>query len=73
MRVLLLNHYGGGFADFVDVPEGATIAQLFASQVPEARPEDYLIRCNRLPVSSNQLVQDGDRVTITPLRIEGAV
>ena len=35
-------------------------------------PADYLIRVNRQPVSPEQVVQEGDRVSITPTKIEGA-
>ena len=33
---------------------------------------DYLIRVNRLPASADQKLQDGDRVSMTPTKIEGA-
>jgi hypothetical protein len=32
----------------------------------------YLIRVNRQPASADQVLQLGDRVTITPTKIEGA-
>ena len=38
-----------------------------------AKPEDYLIRVNRQPCSAGQLLQEGDRVSITPRKIEGTV
>jgi hypothetical protein len=31
-----------------------------------------LIRVNRLPASKDQLLQENDRVSVTPIRIEGA-
>ena len=33
---------------------------------------DYLIRVNRLPVSGDQVLQPGDRISITPTKIQGA-
>jgi hypothetical protein len=72
MRVLFINNDGGGCADYIDVEPGTTAAQLFAQQLPDRRPEDYLLRVNRLPVSSDQVLQDGDRVSMTPTKIEGA-
>ena len=33
---------------------------------------DYLIRVNRQPVPKDYVLQDGDRVTMTPTKIEGA-
>ena len=56
----------------VKVEEGTTVASLFADKVPGRKPADYLIRVNRLPSSADQVLRDGDRVTITPTKIEGA-
>ena len=72
MKLFLLNNDGGGFADFVEAPLGANVEQFFTQQLPGRRPEDYLIRVNRQPVSRDQVLQEGDRVTMTPLKIEGA-
>ena len=72
MQVLYINNDGGGFADYVDVPEGTTVEQFFQKELPGRPPEDYLIRVNRQPVSRDQVLKDGDRVTVTPTKIEGA-
>ena len=72
MRVLYINNDGGGFADHIEVPEGTTVGQLFARQVASGRPEDYLIRVNRQPVPGGQVLQENDRVSFTPVKIEGA-
>lgn len=72
MRILVINNDGGGFADYVDVPEGTTVQELFKQQIHSANPADYLIRVNRQPVPANQTLQEGDRVSITPTKIEGA-
>ncbi len=71
-RVLFINNDGGGFADYIDIPEATTVQQLFAQRVPEGRPEDYLIRVNRQPAPADQVLQEGDRVSFTPVKIEGA-
>ena len=72
-RILLINNDGAGFADYIEVAEGTTVAQLFAQRVPHGRPQDYLIRVNRQPVASDQVLQEGDRVSITPTKIQGAL
>ena len=72
MRILFINNDGGGFADYVDVPEGVTVDKFFAKQLPERRAEDYLIRVNRQPVARDHVLQEGDRVSMTPTKIEGA-
>ncbi len=72
MRILFINNDGGGFADTLEIPDGTTVAELFAQRVPHGRPQDYLIRVNRQPAAANTRLQDGDRVSFTPTKIEGA-
>ena len=73
MKILFINNEGGGFADYVQVPEGTSVQAFFSQQLPNRKAEDYLIRVNRQPVSRDQVLQDGDRVTMTPVKIEGAL
>ena len=72
MRILFINNDGGGFADHIDVPEGTSVEQLFLDRIPHGSPRSYLIRVNRQPVSAGQSLREGDRVSITPTKIEGA-
>ena len=72
MKVLAINNDGGGFADYVDVADGTTVAQLFEQQIGSAKPGNYLIRVNRQPCSEDQVLREGDRISITPTKIEGA-
>ena len=72
MRILWIDNDGGGFADYVEVAEGTTVEQFFGKQLSGRKPEDYLIRVNRQPVARDQVLQEGDRVTMTPTKIEGA-
>ena len=72
MRLLFINNDGSGFADYLTVSEGTTVEQFFKAQLPDRRAEDFLIRVNRQPVASDYALQDGDRVTCTPTKIEGA-
>jgi hypothetical protein len=71
MKVLFINN-DGGFADQVDVEPGTTVRQLFEQQLPDRKPEDYLIRVNRLESTADQELKEGDRVSMTPTKIEGA-
>jgi sulfur carrier protein ThiS len=71
MQVLLINNDGGGFADYVEVSDETTLQEFFQQRVPDRQPSDYLIRVNRLPVAADQVLQAGDRVSITPIKIEG--
>ena len=72
MRLYFINNDGGGFADHIDVPEGTTVQQLFAERIKRGSPSDFLIRVNRQPCPADQTLREGDRVSITPTKIEGA-
>lgn len=72
MKVLVINNDGGGFADYIEVADGTTVAQLFERQVGSAKPDSYLIRVNRQPCAADQVLHEGDRVSFTPTKIEGA-
>ena len=71
MKVLYINNDGGGFADYIELNEGVTVEAFFSGRVT-GKPNDYLIRVNRLPVPSSQVLQEGDRISFTPTKIEGA-
>ena len=73
MRILVINNDGGGFADYVEVNEGTKVSQLFERQMGSAKPNNYLIRVNRQPCPVDQALQEGDRISITPTKIEGAL
>ena len=72
MRVLWINNDGGGFADYVDVAAGITVEKFFHEKLPGRQTEDYLIGVNRQPVAKDYVLQEGDRITMTPVKIEGA-
>lgn len=71
MKILLIDSTGAGFASPIDVEPGTTVGGLFLERVG-GDPKNYLIRCNRENVSVNQMLQEGDRVSITPTKIQGA-
>jgi sulfur carrier protein ThiS len=72
MKVLFINCDGGGFADHVEIAEGTPVKQFFEERMEGAKPHNYLIRVNRMPVAPDQVLRDGDRISITPVKIEGA-
>ncbi len=72
MRVLYINNSGAGFADHIEVEDGITVAKLFQQRIGGGKPSDFLIRVNRQPVSAEHVLQEGDRISITALKIEGA-
>ena len=72
MRILCINNDGAGFADYIDIEEGTSVREFFESHVKNPDPSSYLIRVNRQPVTRDQRLQEGDRSSITPVKIEGA-
>ena len=72
MRLMYINNNGAGFADYIEVAEGTTVEVLFSEQIPGGNPHDYLIRVNRQPAAADQVLHEGDRVSFTPVKIEGA-
>ena len=73
MKVMFINNSGGGFADYVEVEPNTTIEKFLAQHLPHYQPDDMLIRVNRLPVARDTVLQDGDRISATPTKLEGAV
>ncbi len=73
MRILYINNDGGGFADYVDVSPSITVEQFFTEKMPGRKPDDFLIRVNRQPAPRDYVLQENDRVTVTPTKVEGAV
>lgn len=72
MKILVINNDGGGFADYLDVPEDVTVHALFQQQIGDRSPSDYLIRVNRQPAPADQRLVEGDRISFTPTKIQGA-
>ena len=72
MRLFFVNNDGGGFADTIDVTDGLTVGGLFEQKMPSRKPQDYLIRVNRLPAPAEQVLREGDRVSFSPTKVMGA-
>jgi len=72
MKILYINNDGGGFADHIEVAKGTTVGQLFQERITDGRPQDYLIRVDRLPAAADDVLREGQRVAFTPTKIEGA-
>ena len=72
MRILFIDNDGAGFADYIDIAENTTVEQFFKIKMSGREASDYMIRVNRQPVTKDYVLQEGDRVTVTPVKIEGA-
>ena len=73
MKILFINNDGAGFADQIEIAHGTSVTKLFQDKVPHGKPLDYLIRVNRQPTTADYVLQEGDRVSMTPTKIEGAL
>lgn len=72
MQILFINNDGGGFAGKIEVESGTTVERLFEKRMPGSNSQDFLIRVNRQPCTEDQILNEGDRVSMTPVKIEGA-
>jgi len=72
MKLLYINNDGSGFADHIEIGDGTTVSAFFTEKMPNRKASDFLIRVNRQPVAPDQMLQPGDRISITPTKIEGA-
>jgi hypothetical protein len=71
MRIMFINNEGGGFADNIEIAQGTSISKLFQDRI-NGKVTDYLIRVNRQQTTSDYVLLENDRVSITPTKIEGA-
>lgn len=72
MRILMINNDGGGYAGHVEVEAGTTVSQFFDQHMTGRKAADYMIRVDRLPAAADQVLQEGNRISITPVKITGA-
>ena len=73
MRILFINNAGAGFADHVEVEPGTTVNKFLENRVSDYRAADYMIRVNRQIATADQVIVEGDRISCTARKIEGAV
>lgn len=72
IKVFFIDNGGKGFAESIDLRKGTTVGQLFARQYGEESARNYVIRRNRQPTAATEVLEDEDRVSISPAKIEGA-
>jgi hypothetical protein len=73
VKIFFINNEGGGFADHMEIEGGTTVEQLFERELGRhAKPDDFLIRVNRQPAARDQVLEEGDRVSCTPCKIQVA-
>jgi hypothetical protein len=75
MQVFLTSTSETGFADYVELPLGGTLGDLWNAKFEGKDPKNFVIRVERAPgdtLARSFVMQDGDRVTVTPHKFEGA-
>lgn len=75
MTVTYLNRQGGGFAERHTLAAGTTVKSFIEER--GLKPDDYTIRIVRgaqggFTPASDEPLQEGDRLSCVPLKIEGA-
>lgn len=71
IRVSFVNNDGGGFADYVGVATGTTIEEFVEDMLPGVNPAQRRITVNGQVVRAQTVLRNGDRISVTPLKIEG--
>ena len=71
-----VNNNGGGFAETAQVAEGTTVSQFLSSKNPGINFSDFNIRLtppNGVPdlCGSEDVLLEGSRLTVTPVKLEG--
>lgn len=73
VKVLFTNNVGTGFSNDVEIPAGTSVGKFFKDNFGDARPENFTIRCNKETVPSDYVLKDGDRLTVIPSKVTGAL
>ena len=70
---MFINNAGGGLAGNKEVEEGTTVSQLFDKEVGGGKGTDnYTIKVNRDLTTGDYVLKEGDRVSVTPNKVDGA-
>ncbi len=70
--ILYVNGEGAGFAGRVEVPRGTTAGTFFKKEMAGLNSAEYKIKVNRDITPEDYVLQDGDKVTITPEKVGGS-
>lgn len=71
MKIMFVNNAGGGFAQEVEVKAKTKVSDFFKEMMKNSNPDSFIIRVNRQVITAKEILTAGDRVTITPVKIDG--
>lgn len=71
INALIINNAGGGFADRKSYNKGITAKEVVQKEV-NGNYQDHTIRVNGKEVAEDYVMENGDTLTVTPLKIKGA-
>lgn len=72
VKIIFVDNSGQGFVDNIVIPAGTTILNFVKSKTNNADPSRFVIRVNRVRPEADYVIQDGDKVTISPQNVKGA-
>ena len=70
IKIRLIDNGGGGFVDEVEVERGTTALSFLQARIGD--PSNSLVRINGSEVRSDYVLEQDDKVSITPLKVAGA-
>lgn len=70
IEVLYVNNEGGGFCSKIPVEAGTSISAFLASKLSEPTAS-YNIRVNGQPCAFDDILEQNDRIVVTPLKVAG--
>jgi len=71
MQINLVENIGQGHQGPLNIRDGLTIAAFFKDRCGEQNPKSYSIRVNGARADSSYVLQQGDQVTTSPIKVEG--
>jgi len=72
INVRFLNGAGQGFGTTVQANDHTELKDFLEMHAPGSDPQNFLIRVNGQIATKNTILQDGDRVSMTPTKVAGA-
>ena len=71
--IKLITNLGDNNGDnLIPIEKNETLKKFFDNQLPGKKFDSFKVRVNREESSSDRILQEGQTVTITPKRIQGA-